>query len=178
MDICKLARESLRHYLKYGRPLEPDREVGEVAGQRNGVFVCFKKNGQLRGCIGTFQCTTGSTTAEVAANAVKAGTQDWRFTPVRLEEVDELSVTVDVLQPPERVFSLEDLDCRRYGVIVQCGQRSGTLLPDLEGVDSVGQQVAIAMQKAGIGRDETVTLYRYAVDRYSEGKPGPGKEEC
>jgi len=61
---------------------------------------------------------------------------------------------------------LEDLDPKRYGVIVECGWRRGLLLPDLEGVDTVEYQVEICRRKAGIGPDEPVQLYRFEVIRY------------
>ncbi|MHB1477846.1 MAG: AMMECR1 domain-containing protein, partial [Coriobacteriia bacterium] len=61
---------------------------------------------------------------------------------------------------------LSDLDPATWGVIVSADWRRGLLLPDLEGVDTVEQQVAIARQKAGIGPDERVRLERFKVDRY------------
>lgn len=103
---------------------------------------------------------------EVAYNAVSAGTQDPRFYPVRLDELDEISVSVDVLMPAEPITSLEQLDVKKYGVIVQKAGKSGLLLPDLEGVDTPQQQVEIAKQKAGIAPDEDVELQRFEVVHY------------
>lgn len=138
----------------------------ELSG-RAGVFVSLKKQGQLRGCIGTFLPTQSNIAAEIIHNAIGAGTGDPRFWPANPEEVAELTVSVDVLSEPEKINSLKDLDPRRYGVIVAKEQRRGLLLPDLEGVDTVEEQVAIARQKAGIRPEDPVELYRFYVTRYS-----------
>jgi AMMECR1 domain-containing protein len=82
------------------------------------------------------------------------------------EELSELEYSVDVLTSPEPVISEEQLDPKIYGVIVESGGRRGLLLPDLEGVDTVEQQIAICRQKAGIFPDEPVKLYRFQVKRY------------
>ena len=73
---------------------------------------------------------------------------------------------MDVLTRPEPVKDKNQLDPQQYGVIVECGFRRGLLLPDLEGVDSVDYQIDICRQKAGIGSEEPVKLYRFEVKRY------------
>ncbi|CCO07837.1 AmmeMemoRadiSam system protein A [Desulforamulus hydrothermalis] len=162
----QVARQSLASYLQ-GQWQDPAgyRVPPEFAG-RAGAFVSFKKNGRLRGCIGTTAPTRPNVVQEVAYNAVSAGTQDPRFYPIRPDELDELTVSVDVLMPPEPVDGLHQLDVKKYGVIVRAGNKSGLLLPDLEGVDTPEQQVAIARQKAGIAPDEEIRLERFAVIRY------------
>lgn len=164
----KLARQSLEHYLTRGGYLEePAGPAGELRGQA-GVFVSLKKRGQLRGCIGTFGPTQPTIAAEIVHNAVSAGTQDPRFPPVTADELPLIDISVDILSAPERVDSLDDLDSKKYGVIVRRGRRSGLLLPDLEGVDTVAEQVGIAMQKAGIRPEEEIELYRFSVTRYGK----------
>ncbi|SDF51352.1 AmmeMemoRadiSam system protein A [Sporolituus thermophilus] len=161
-----LARKSLEYYLRHGRPMpEPADVPAELRGQA-GVFVSLKKRGELRGCIGTFAPTQPTIAAEIIQNAISAGTGDPRFWPVELDELPELDISVDILSEPERVDSLDELDPQKYGVIVRRGRRSGLLLPMLEGVDTVAEQVAIAMQKAGIKPDEEIELYRFTVTRY------------
>ena len=124
------------------------------------------KKGALRGCIGTVEPTRKNLAEEIIMNAISAGVRDPRFNPVRLEEIDDLAVSVDVLMPLERIDSLAELDPKKYGVLVRSGHRSGLLLPDLEGIDTAPEQVAIARQKAGIGPREPVELYRFEVRRY------------
>lgn len=163
-----LARRSLEHYLTNREYLPvPDGLPNELGGQA-GTFVSLKKRGQLRGCIGTFGPTQPDIAAEIIHNAVSAGTQDPRFSPVAVEELPELDISVDILSTPQRVDSLSDLDVKKYGVIVRHGRRSGLLLPDLAGVDTVEEQVGIAMQKAGIAPQEEIELYRFTVTRYGK----------
>lgn len=162
-----LARESLAHYLKNGQLLDTPSELQpELLGQA-GVFVSLKKAGQLRGCIGTFTSTRATIAEEIIQNAVSAGTQDPRFWPVEAAELNELTVSVDILSQPEPVEGMDKLDPKCYGIVVHSGRRTGLLLPDLDGVNTVEQQVEIARQKAGIRPEEAVELYRFTVTRYS-----------
>lgn len=162
----KLARLSLETWVKTGRPAEvlaglPD----EMLRRRAGVFVSLKKEGQLRGCIGTISPAAGCVAEEILRNAVSAGTQDPRFPPVEVSELPRLVYDVDVLSEPERA-SEDQLDVKRYGVIVTSGRKRGLLLPNLEGVTSVKQQIGIALRKAGIGEGEVYFLERFEVVRH------------
>lgn len=163
----KFAKQSMRYYLETKKTLTIAKEEIpiELSGQA-GVFVSLKKGGQLRGCIGTFMPTQPTVAQEIIRNAVSAATEDPRFPPVSLNELSALEVSVDVLGEPEKVLSTDELDPIRYGVIVKSGRRTGLLLPDLEGVNTVEYQVSIARQKAGIRQDEPVDLYRFVVTRY------------
>lgn len=166
-EYVRLARKVIETYVRTGK--KPELPAGlpeEMRHGRAGVFVSIKKAGQLRGCIGTIQAVRGSIAEEIVENAVSASVRDPRFTPVREEELAQLSISVDVLGELEPVASLAQLDVKRYGVVVTKGRRRGLLLPNLEGVDTVEQQVAIAMEKAGIGSDETVELERFEVVRH------------
>lgn len=166
-EPVKLARESLSYYLTHGRLLDKPAQLPAVLQGRAGVFVSFKKEKQLRGCIGTFAPTQPTIAEEIIQNAVSAGTQDPRFQPIAAGELSKLEISVDILEPPEQVESIDELDPKTYGVIVLRGRRSGLLLPDLEGVDTVTEQVSIAMQKAGINPEEEIELYRFTVSRYT-----------
>jgi AmmeMemoRadiSam system protein A len=134
--------------------------------EKAGVFVCLKKGGHLRGCIGTFLPASESVAEEIIHNSICAAVEDPRFECVSVSELDKLDYSVDVLSLPEPVKSLSELDAKKYGVIVQSGSRRGLLLPDLEGVDTVEEQIAIAKAKAGISVTEPVQLYRFEVKRY------------
>ncbi|WP_094607397.1 hypothetical protein SPSIL_004680 [Sporomusa silvacetica DSM 10669] len=165
-EPVRLARESLTYYLEHGQLMDKPAELPENLQGKAGVFVSFKKEGQLRGCIGTFEPTQPSIAEEIIQNAVSAGTGDPRFGPIKLNELAELETSVDVLETPEQIDSIDDLEPKTYGVIVRNGHRSGLLLPDLEGVDTVTEQVSIAMQKAGIQAGKEIDLYRFTVTRY------------
>lgn len=165
----KLARLSLETFVKTGERLErlPDGLPDEMTGQAAGAFVSLHAHGQLRGCIGTTGPTTESVAWEIAQNAVSACARDPRFPPVTVSELDSLEYSVDVLGQPETISSPAELDVKKYGVIVSCGGRRGLLLPDLEGVDTVEQQVDIARQKGGISAREKYTLERFEVVRHT-----------
>jgi AmmeMemoRadiSam system protein A len=153
--------------LVQGRPL-PGVPAGELFSRHAACFVSLKKHGELRGCIGTLEPAEADLGAEIARNARSAAFHDPRFPGVREDELAALACSVDVLSASEPC-TLEGLDPRVYGVIVAAGFRRGVLLPDLEGVDDAAQQVAIALQKAGIRPDEPFTISRFTVTRYHEG---------
>ncbi len=163
--LVKLARNTLESYVSGSLP-PAAAEIPEEFKKKAGVFVSIKKHGQLRGCIGTIEPDKASIAEEVAANAISAGMHDPRFQPVRKDELNDLDYSVDVLQPPEPISGLQQLDPVKYGVIVRSGRRSGLLLPNLEGIDTAEEQVRIARQKAGIRPDEPVMLERFEVVRY------------
>jgi AmmeMemoRadiSam system protein A len=164
--LVQLAVDSVENYIKNREVIEPPAELTDEMKEKAGVFVCLKKDGQLRGCIGTFQPVTQNVAQEVIRNAVSAATEDPRFDCVDCGELDGIEYSVDVLTTPEPVKSIKELDPKRYGVLVMKGHKRGLLLPDLDGVDTVGEQIAIAKHKAGIEPYEPVTIYRFEVRRY------------
>ncbi len=167
--FVKWAIKVIESKIRDGIELEPDpKELpSELFKRRSGVFVTLHKaNGELRGCIGTFLPTTTDIAHEIAQNAISAALEDPRFNPVREEELDSIVVSVDVLSTPEEIESIDELDPRKYGIIVESGWRRGLLLPDLEGVDTIEQQIRIAKAKAGIHERESVKIYKFTVERY------------
>ena len=125
-----------------------------------------KKFGDLRGCIGTFMPTQENIAQEIIKNAISAAVDDPRFSLVISSELSDLTISVDVLSPPEEISDISELDPKKYGVIVSSGYKKGLLLPDLEGVDTAEYQIDIAKRKAGIYPGEKVKLYRFEVKRY------------
>ena len=165
--FVRLARNALESYIATGKlPPLPEDLPDELQKERAGVFVSIKKNGQLRGCIGTTEPTQPSIAGEIMHNAISSGTRDPRFPPVRKDELSSLVYSVDVISPAQPVSDKSMLDVLRYGVIVTSGRKRGLLLPNLEGVDTVDEQIHIACQKAGIGRNENYTLERFEVVRH------------
>ena len=165
--FVRLARLSVETYVtSHRRAKLPQGLPEELTARRAGAFVSLHLHGRLRGCIGTILPTADSVAEEILRNGVSACSQDPRFLPVTPEELPELEYSVDVLGSPEDISSPAELDVKRYGVIVSCGDRRGLLLPDLEGVDTVEEQIAIARQKAGIRFGEPITLQRFEVVRH------------
>lgn len=163
----RLARRTIEEYVCSGEIIRvPDELPDEMYENRAGVFVSIKENGGLRGCIGTIQAVQKSIAEEIINNAVSASSRDPRFSPIEPEELDKLTISVDVLGDTEEIDSPEELDVKRYGVVVTKGYKRGLLLPNLDGVDTVEEQIAIAKRKAGIGEKEEVRLERFEVVRH------------
>ena len=163
----KLARASAEYFVKNGdiMPL-PDWVPGELLDKKAGAFVSVHKFGALRGCIGTIASTQKNLALEIIHNAVSAVSRDPRFDPVTEDELQYLEINVDVLGEAEPIKSQAELDVKKYGVIVQSGYKRGLLLPDLDGVDTVEQQVDIARRKGGIAPGEKIDLFRFEVVRH------------
>lgn len=163
----RLARETIENYIKHEKIIAPPMNLPkEMINQKAGVFVSLKKFGNLRGCIGTFMPTQENIAQEIIKNAFSAAIEDPRFSSVNATELEELTISVDILSAPEEVDDISHLDSKKYGVIVSSGYKKGLLLPDLEGVDTAREQVDIARRKAGIYPDEKVKLHRFEVKRY------------
>jgi len=163
--VVRLAKETVETYVKESKTPQPEELTPEMK-EKAGVFVSIHKFGELRGCIGTFEPQQENVAGEIISNAVSSATRDPRFLPIAASELKDLSYSVDVLTKPEPIKSKDQLDPKKYGVIVECGLRRGLLLPDLEEVDTVDYQIDICRQKAGIMPDEPIKLYRFEVKRY------------
>ena len=144
----------------------PEQVPEELLKTKAGAFVSVHKFGALRGCIGTIAATKENLALEIIHNAVCAVSEDPRFEPVKEDELKYLEINVDVLGEAEKIESEAELDVKKYGVIVQSGYKRGLLLPDLDGVDTVEQQISIARRKGGIAPDEEVDLFRFEVVRH------------
>ena len=165
----QLAKNTIDLYIRDGKVYQPSAEelTDEMRNDRAGAFVSIHEDGDLRGCIGTIAPTRDTLAEEIISNAISASTRDPRFPAITVPELEHLSISVDVLGKAEPVSSYDELDVKRYGVIVEKGFRRGLLLPDLEGVDTVEYQVYIAKRKAGIGENEDgVQMYRFEVIRH------------
>lgn len=163
----RLAREAVEAYVRRREVLDvPAGLPDEMLTTQAGAFVSIHEHGELRGCIGTIAPTRNSVAEEIIGNAISASTRDPRFPAIKADELPWLDINVDVLGEPEDIDSEDELDVKRYGVIVSCGRRRGLLLPDLEGVDTPQQQVEIAMKKGGIHKFENYKLQRFEVIRH------------
>lgn len=163
----KWAIEVIENYVLYGKIIEPREDLQkELFERRAGVFVTLHTlDGSLRGCIGTFIPAHKNLAYEIRDNAIAAATRDPRFPPLTSSELEQIVVNVDVLSPFEPVKSISELNPKKYGIIVQKGWKRGLLLPDIEGVDTVEEQLRIAKLKAGIF-DDDFELFKFTVDRY------------
>jgi AmmeMemoRadiSam system protein A len=168
----RLATLNIEHFVRSGKTLkEIPEDLRQALGvQRAAVFVSIHtRDHDLRGCIGTILPHEDSVIEEILQNSVAACSRDSRFSPVRAEELPDLDIRVDVLSEPVPVQNRSELDPRTFGVIVSTGDgRRGLLLPDLEGVDSVDQQISIACRKAWIDENrEKIRLEKFTVTRHT-----------
>jgi AmmeMemoRadiSam system protein A/AmmeMemoRadiSam system protein B len=166
----RLARESLTTYINTGEVMKmmPSYVTDDMKNAERGVFISLKKHGDLRGCIGTVFPATGSIAEEIIRNAIEAGINDPRFNEVEKEELMDIVFSVDVLTEPVSC-SKDELNPKEYGVIVKSKGKTGLLLPDLEGVDTVEEQISIALKKAGIRSYDEYSTEKFKVIRHKEG---------
>ena len=152
----------------YAAEVPVDRAIAvRMTGSSSGAFVSINRYGLLRGCIGTIEPVRPTLSEEIVSNAASSCSRDPRFPPVLEEELDTLSIKVDILSPPMAYEGLEDWDVRRYGVIVSgAGGRRGVLLPDLDGIYTAADQMDIASQKAGLQRAEINRVWLFEVERH------------
>ena len=166
----ELAKSAIGEYVRNGIIISiPENLSVEFYAKKYGVFVSLHKGSTLRGCIGTYLPQYENLAEEIIQNAIAAATHDNRFSPISSDEINDLKVEVSLLFRPEKINSLKDLDEKKYGVIVKCPDgRCGLLLPDLEGVENVEQQISIACQKAGINQslEKNLEISRFEVKKY------------
>ena len=163
-----LARRTIEIWVKEHKRIQSAEDLpAEMTEDKAGVFVSIHENGELRGCIGTIRPVYESIAQEIMHNAVSASTKDPRFEPIQKEELPYLDINVDVLKKPEIIRDRSELDVKRYGVICSKSGRQGLLLPNLDGVDTVEQQIDIACRKGGIDPDEDdIVMQRFEVVRH------------
>jgi len=182
-SLVNLAKKSIENFIKEGKIISLTEDLSEeFLNQKAGTFVTIEKNEELRGCIGTYLPLRENIAEEVIYNAIAAATEDYRFGPISKEELPDLSYTVYILSEPELIKNIKELDPKKYGIIVKTVPlsasgdvvfnghfvaKSGLLLPDLEGVDTIEQQISIACQKGGIDPlQEKILIYKFTVEKY------------
>ena len=163
-----LAKKTVETFIKKGEIISPPEDLPkEFLEKKAGTFVTIEKNGNLRGCIGTYLPTRENIAQEIIQNAIAAATEDYRFGPIQEKELSSLSYTVYILSEPELVRDIKELDPQKYGIIVKTEIKTGLLLPDLEGVDTIEQQLSITCQKGGIDPEKDhIIIYRFTAKKY------------
>ncbi|MFH0819185.1 MAG: AmmeMemoRadiSam system protein A [Patescibacteria group bacterium] len=174
LDYCKLARQSIEYYLVNKKTLSSLQDVpSKLKTKQAGVFVSLHNNinHDLQGCIGTFKPVMSCVALEIIHNAVSAAFYDPRFLPLKQTELSNINISVDVLGELEQVMDIKKLNPKKYGIFMQTpdNRKSALLLPLLDGVDTVDQQLEITAQKGYINlQKEQIALYRFLVKRYTE----------
>ncbi len=190
--LVLLAKQAVENYIEDKKTIPvPDDFPKEFLNRRAGVFVTIEKRKELRGlprsepkvllrgCIGTYLPVRDNIAEEIIHNAISAATEDWRFGPIKKAELPHLSYTVYILNKPEKVSDITELDPKKFGIIVKSGpssaeasagkEKSGLLLPDLEGVNTVVEQISICCQKGGIYlKEENIEIYKFTAEKYAQ----------
>jgi len=151
--LVKLAKQAVESYIQEGKIIAPPADLPlEYLQKKAAAFVSLHQNNELRGCIGTYLPTKENIAQEVIANAIAAASEDPRFNPITKEDLPNLKYEVYILEKPQLVKSIDELNPKIFGVIVSGSQskRLALLLPDLEGIDTIEQQLNCVCQKAGI----------------------------
>ncbi len=167
-EYVKLARESLEYYINNHHELELPKDLSRnLLKKKAGVFVSLHIDNKLRGCIGTITPIQNSIAEEIIQNAISAGSRDYRFLKVRPNELERMEYSVDVLKPSESISSIDELDITKYGLIVISGNKSGLLLPNIDGIEDEYHQLQIAKRKAGINDSDDFRMERFEVERHN-----------
>jgi AMMECR1 domain-containing protein/aromatic ring-opening dioxygenase LigB subunit len=168
-DLPAVARRAVASNL-VGPPAQPPVPPAGELDRPGAVFVTVRTvDGDLRGCRGVTRPVERDIVAETWHSALAAALHDPRFPPVTAGELPRLRFTVTVLGELEPVPSSAGLDPAVYGVLVAASDgRKAVLLPGIEGVDTVEQQLAIVRQKAGIAPGEGITIQRFRTRCFEE----------
>jgi len=168
--LIKLAKDAVQTYIRQGKVIPvPVGFAKDFTQQKAGAFVSLHIGKELRGCIGTYLPTKDNVALEVIDNAIAAASDDPRFEPLAASDLADLSYEVYILEKPEPIKSLDELDPKKFGVIVFGAKscRSALLLPDLEGIDTVEQQLSCVTQKAGIDpAHEALAVQKFRAQKF------------
>ncbi len=186
-SLVFLAKTAVETLIKEGKIIEPPKDLPkEFFEKKSGTFVTIMKNSQLRGCIGTYLSIKENIIEEIIHNAIAAATEDYRFGPVQKEELPHLFYIVYILSEPELVKDISELNPKKFGIIVKTAPiaqpnsddvvfnghfvaKTGLLLPDLDGINTIEKQISIACQKAGIDPQmEKIIIYKFAVEKFEQ----------
>src|SRR3989441_455526 len=161
LDIQTLGRHAIESYLRTRKLIDPPEPIPIELQAPSAGFVSLRMHGELRGCVGSVRPTEATAAHELIRYAVASAVRDPRFDPVRRDEGNALAIKVQLLDVPEPVADIAELDPNLYGIIVRRGDRQALLLPDIEGIETPEQQILAACQKAGIDRHAPLELERF-----------------
>jgi AmmeMemoRadiSam system protein A len=153
-ELLQLARKTIENYLTKGKKEYPWTDNPKFSEKR-GVFVTLHKKGDLRGCIG-YPLPIKPLIEAVVDNAISSASEDYRFNPVSVEELDDIDIEISVLTVPQKVKSYKDVVVGRDGIIISKTFMRGLLLPQVpveQGWD-LEQYISWGCRKAGLPADE------------------------
>lgn len=152
--LLGLARDTIEGFLKTGKSSRP-KAAPKILSEKRGAFVTLKVDDQLRGCIG-YPLPYKPLAETVAEMALAAATQDYRFPPIRAEELKRLKIEISVLTLPRPVQNVNEIEVGRHGIIVSKGIAKGLLLPQVPTEYGWDRETFLhhGCLKAGLDEDE------------------------
>lgn len=181
IELVTMARRVVTEFLKNNSKIN-DIAFDSKFNFSSGVFVTLNKKDSLRGCIG-FPLPVKKLSKGLVDAAISAATQDTRFSPVTVDELDEIVFEVTVLTPPVEIKVscpseyLTEIRVGRDGLIVENSYTSGLLLPQVPteyGWD-VEEFLEYTCQKAGLRKDawkdKTIKISRFQGVIFKEDTP-------
>ena len=181
IDLVKMARRAVTEFLKNNSKIN-DTAFDSKFNFSSGVFVTLNKKDSLRGCIG-FPLPVKKLSKGLIDAAISAATQDIRFSPVTVDELDEIVFEVTVLTPPVEIKVnnpleyLTEIRVGRDGLIVESSYTSGLLLPQVptEYGWNAEEFLEYTCQKAGLEKDawkdKTIKISRFQGIVFKEDAP-------
>lgn len=177
-QLLDIARQSIEQGLHGGQPLRVSQDdLPPRLRKTGGTFVTLRRHGELRGCIGTLE-PYQPLAQDVAEHAFAAAFRDPRFPPLRADELDDLTIDIAILGPPEELVFEDEADLVRRlrpgvdGLILQEGARRGTFLPSVwEQLPEPAEFLRQLKRKAGLPADhwsDTLRVWRYQVETVTE----------
>jgi len=173
--LLKLARETISEYISKGTlPVIDLPGMNANLKTPCGAFVTLSKNNNLRGCIGRFDASEPLYKV-VQSMAVASATQDYRFSKVQTNEINQLKIEISVLTPLKRIKSVDEIIPGIHGIYIKKGNASGTFLPQVASQTGWNREEFLghcAQDKAGIGWNgwKTAELYTYEAMVFREGE--------
>ncbi len=171
--LLTLARKSIENTLRHDKnEIIHEKNLDPDLLAYHGCFVSLHKSGELRGCVGRFE-PDFQLFELVQKMAVAAAFNDSRFPDLELEELKDIDIEISVLSPLKQIFSSQEVEIGKHGILISQGLNRGTLLPQVAPKNNWNAEEFISFcskHKAGLGWDgwKTAELFTYTAEIFSE----------
>jgi len=176
LTLPQLARRTLENYLK-GKDFRLDEKTKKKYSDKKACFVTLTKKGELRGCIGNLEARQ-KLWKEVQEQIINSAFNDFRFEPLKKEELKEIKIEISVLNESKKLKFVDEEDLlnkidSKMGLIIKKGYSTATFLPQVwkqnPNKKKFLEQLCL---KAGINKncwkEKDIELYYYSVNKEEE----------
>lgn len=173
-EVLRIAHRTLEEYLTTGK-IPSFSPTNKILLKPLGAFVTLRQaQGKLRGCIGEFE--PQQPLYKVIQNmAIAAATQDFRFPPIKFEELKDISIEISVMTPKRKISDWGGIKLGVHGVVVEKNGRSGTFLPQVATETGWSLEEFLSQlcwQKAGLSpeayKDPATNLFVFEVQIFTD----------